>query len=301
MSISGRQVRRNLRSKPSEDINDFNADEVDTGEFAWHRQHTLVAYRLGIGLRFIVTQREFKIVDILWKSLSIYRKNFACFTLLAVVANLPSIHFIQENAAQLRAGELPSPQLWASLSGVLSTSLLGAALSYGTIMEMRGRRAGIMQCVRAGLMRAVPVLAVALLVGMAAGLPTLVLNLPGVIIGIFVMIMLYVAIPVAVVEQSGVLSSLARSRELTSGFRLPIFGLLMLLGAIALVVGMSIQELLQAGPEGELLYVGGVFATQVVVAIVSAVMAAVCYNELRRIKESVSLDALATAQVVSDR
>lgn len=265
----------------------------------WHCPATLVAF-LGPNPRKTVPQKEFNIVEILSKSLSIYRKNFASFTLLAVIVNLPSIHFIHENTTLLLADQLPRPQAWASLTGVLSTSLLGAALTYGSIMEMRGRHAGIVQCIRAGLVRALPVLAVALLVGIAASLPVLILSLPGAIIGLFVLLILYVAIPVAVVEQRSVLSSLSRSRELTSGFRLRIFVLLLLLGAIALLVGMALHQLLPQGPEGEHLYVGATFVAQTVVAIISTILAAVCYNELRRIKEAVSLDFLPTAQVVSE-
>jgi hypothetical protein len=247
-----------------------------------------------------VPSREFKIVDVLKKSFAIYGKNFASFSILALVVNLPALHFIQENTALLRAGEIPAPNLWNSLTSVISSSLLGAALTYGTIMEMRGRHASLFQCIRVGLMRALPVLAVALVVGVAAGLPSLLLGIPGSLIGIFIMILLYVAIPVAVVENSRVLQSLARSRELTAGFRVHIFGLLLLLGAIALVAGMSVQKLFLGPSTGGELYVGAAFVTQVTVSILSAVMAAVSYNELRRIKEVVSLDALATAQVVNE-
>jgi uncharacterized membrane protein len=135
---------------------------------------------------------------------------------------------------------------------------------------------------------------------MAAGLPTLLIGTPGALVGIFVMIILYVAIPVAVVENAGVLTSLSRSNRLTAGYRWHIFGLLLLLGALALVAGMAIQNLLLDLP-GESVYVGAAFLMQVAVSIMSAIMAAVSYNELRRIKESVTLDAaLATAQVVSE-
>lgn len=243
--------------------------------------------------------RQFKIVDVLTKSFSIYGRNFVSFSVLALLVNLPAIHFIQDNAMSLRAGVLPAPQVWASLSGVISTSILGAALTYGSIMEMRGRHAGIWQCVRVGLVRAIPVLAVALLVGLAAGLPALLVGMPGAFIGIFVMIILYVAIPAAVVENSGVIASLKRSAGLTAGFRWHILGLLLLLGALALMGGMSIQEILLDLAEPSL-YVGAAFLMQVAVSIMSAVMAAVSYNELRTIKEATPLGSLATAQVVSE-
>ncbi len=59
--------------------------------------------------------------------------------------------------------------------------------------------------------------------------------------------MLYVAVPVCVIEKQGVIASLSRSRALTKGYRWQIFGLFLLVMVIGFI-GLFILSRLAAAP-----------------------------------------------------
>ena len=64
------------------------------------------------------------------------------------------------------------------------------------------------------------------------GLASILLLIPGIV----VLCMFYVAIPVAVVERMGASDALSRSKALTAGHKMTIFGLTLLSGLVFFVV-----------------------------------------------------------------
>lgn len=182
------------------------------------------------------------------------------------------------------------------LSGLVLGFLLSATLVYGTVLELRGGRAGIFQCISRGLGSLLPVIGIGILVSLIVGLGSLLLIIPGII----AFLMLWVAIPVAVVERPGVMASLSRSRALTKGYRWPLFGLILIL----VILGGIISAI-----AGGIVGLGGFFATGeatspfVLLAInvvvqgfsgaLIAVASAVAYHDLRIAKEGVSAEQIA--------
>lgn len=242
---------------------------------------------------------EFSIGSILGRSFSIFGKNIVSFLLLGVLLHLPSIYIVYDLLAQIESGSWDGEaSILPRLIGLFSGQLLAATLIYGTVMELRGLHAGVGKCIQVGLVRALPVLLTAIVAGLAIGVGFVLLIIPGII----VMTILYVAIPVAVVERPGIMASLSRSGELTRGYRMRIFGLVFIVmgtaGIVNYLISKSVAEsFAESIFAGETPSIGGMLyaATgfEIVIAILGAVISAVVYHDLRAIKDGVNIDELA--------
>ena len=107
--------------------------------------------------------------------------------------------------------------------------------------------------------------------------------------GIIVACMLYVAVPVCVIEKAGVFESLNRSGELTRGYRWQIFALWALVTVIAGIAQIVLSWFVGVTLWGKLL----TFGWQVFAAAFGAVLVAVIYHDLRVTKEGIDIDSLA--------
>jgi hypothetical protein len=91
-----------------------------------------------------------------------------------------------------------------------------------------GSKATLGECLATGLRRSLPLLGVAFLSGLGIGFGLLLLVVPGV----FLLLMWSVAAPVTVAERRGVIESMGRSSELTSGARWNILALFLIIWVI---------------------------------------------------------------------
>jgi len=164
------------------------------------------------------------------------------------------------------------------------------------INGFNGKTTSFSQAFDVGVKMFLPLLGLAIIAGLGAGLASLALIVPGVIVAV----MWSVASPAVVVEQRGVFESLQRSRDLTRGYRWNVFGLMVIYVILSWIIGAAVGALgLATG--------GGFFdgspnlwvnmASGVVVNILSAVVAsagvAALYYELRTVKEGAGPEALA--------
>ncbi len=241
--------------------------------------------------RVPATGAEFRIGAVLSKTFSILTRQFGKFFLLSLLPMIPVLLFtlFAFSSGGRGSAALAGASFWGGLIGIITFILqivAQATTLYGAFQEMRGQPFTIGESFEVGMRRAAPVVGVALLAGIAAGLASLLLVVPGII----VMCMFYVAVPVCVIEKLGVTSSLGRSRALTKGYRWPIFGLVLLIvivGFIALfVIGFVASGSIIAS---QLVH----FAWQVVATTFGAVLAAVIYHDLRAAKEGVDIGKLA--------
>lgn len=172
---------------------------------------------------------EFSIDDVIGASFRVLFDNFAVFLSLAVLADLPSY-------LPLLLGDPGS----AAMAGVRSFTLLlldvalGAVLvgafCHGTEQHLRKRPVIFADCLSQGRRSFLPVLFVLLLTTVSAGAAALLLVVPGLV----VMTVLWVALPAAAIERSGVIASFRRSAELTKGCRWRVCALLLMtIGAMA--------------------------------------------------------------------
>lgn len=248
---------------------------------------------------YVVT--EFRVGEVLDQGLKVFGRNFVSFLVLGL------IYFGVVSLAGVLIGayvgvEIPEGEVTEVGGGVLLVFavtffltflmffLLTATVTYGTYSEMRGQRVGPVACISNGLRLVFPVLGVGIVSTLAIGVGFLLLVIPGLII----MTMLWIAIPVAVVERPGVGASLKRSSELTRGYRMPIFSIILILGLLNTAVNLLLEAI--AGVDSVLFAVLGT-----VIAIgflmLQSVMLAVGYVHLRSVKEGIGVDE---RDVVSD-
>jgi hypothetical protein len=108
--------------------------------------------------------------------------------------------------------------------GLVLSTLCQAVVLYGAFQAMRGKRVDLIESMRVGLRRFLPVVGVAITVTVLGFLGLIAFVVPGLIC----FTRWFVAIPACVVEERGVSSSVMRSAELTRGYRWKIFSLMAL-------------------------------------------------------------------------
>lgn len=237
---------------------------------------------------------EFSIGSILGRSFSIFGKNIVSFVILGILLHLPSLYMAYDIVTQIESGAWNGESgLLPRLIGFFSGQMLAATLIYGTVMELRGMHAGVGKCIQVGLVRALPVMLTAIVAGLAIGVGLVLLIVPGII----VMTILYVAIPVAVVERPGIMASLSRSSELTGGYRMRIFGLVCVVFGSAVFINYLLTDMATDAflkdPSSIGTYLYAETGIAIFFAILGAIISGVVYHDLRAIKDGVNIDELA--------
>ena len=233
----------------------------------------------------------FRVGDALSKTFSVFGGKLGSFLLLALVPLIPVLVLnLMTPGVQPLVG--PAAQRAATLTGVstLLTIILGivaqAMTLYAAFQQMAGRPFSIAQSLGVGFARLVPVFCVAILGALFTGVAMILLVVPGII----VLCMLYVAVPVCVIEKPGIFASLDRSAKLTKGSRWQIFGLLALASIVSGVAQIILNVFLGLFTIwGKLLNFGWL----VIATSFGAVLVAVVYHDLRMSKEGMDTNNLA--------
>lgn len=193
----------------------------------------------------------------------------------------------------------PTAALLTGLAAVpvslVTSALLQAAIIYGTVNDLNGRRASLGDSLGVGFRLLLPLIGLAILTTLAMAAGFLLFIVPAVLVALA----FAVATPVEVVERVGVFAAMGRSAELTRNHRGAIFGLFVLYAIVSFVV--SIGGSVLAALVGSLSPLGFVRAsylvvtplTQSVVALIGAAGVASVYYELRNIKEGIGPEVLA--------
>lgn len=245
----------------------------------------------------------FSLGDIVKTTLAVYFNNLAAFLPLSLIVLVPTflVVLLPESSSFNDPPSLPDPgvdpvaayeamfpyyvvAVREGLVGMLFGFLLHAALAYGVVRHLRGGQAGFLESLVQFAGCAAAALAVAVIVTAATSIGFVLLIVPGV----WLTLVLWVALPALVVERGG-LRAIARSAELTRGFRLPIFGLAVILVAAQLVVGNVAGWIVSNTlPDGFPSWC----AMQLVVVVMSGIYAtavAVTYHDLRVLKDARSV------------
>ncbi|WP_299422254.1 hypothetical protein [Sphingomonas bacterium] len=247
------------------------------------------------------TGRSVSIGRILSRTFSAIGSNpGVMLTIAFVFGALPStaISYYQQTLAEpLRTGALRPRDYFiilalSALANMVLNLIVQGGLVRATMTAAEGDRATLGECLGTGLRRALPLLGVAILGGLGISLGFLLLIVPGVIL----YLMWSVVGPVVVVERHGVIGSLSRSSELTSGAKGSIFALMLivwvvLIGATmvsgaAMVAIYGVQGLARAVQDGlpiAFLIVQGLIAT--VTTVFASAIPTALYVELREWKE----------------
>ena len=246
----------------------------------------------------LTAEPGFRMGAVLGRGFRILRRNLGAFWVLCAIVVSPPFALI------VILGDVRQEQFWdlayagiaAAILGTVLAYIATAALVYGTVQQLRGQTIGIGACIGRGLATMLPVLGVALLAGILVILGLAVLVVPGILL----MVMLWVVVPVAVVERPGVVASLRRSADLTKGFRWQILGILALLLVIevaaATAVKVFIGQVFVALGGGAAGWWAGVAVDWVLEAFftaLAAVIGAVGYHDLRVAKEGLDTEQIA--------
>jgi len=254
---------------------------------------SLPAGRFGAG--------EFRVGHVFSRAWSVFSGNFLTFMVVTGIASLPPLLFPKPvpGAPVDPYGNIGMTIFTLFLMIVLGT-LSQAIVLYGAFQDMRGRPVSLADCFRVGLHRFLPIVGLAIIMGLGVMLASFLFIVPGFII----YMMWFVATPVCVVEQLGPIRSLGRSRELTKGHRWKLFGLSLLILIPALIIGSVIVAVMAfLLGTGALTVLPGAFASplgQLVNLIWSAawgafyaVLIVVTYHDLRVAKEGIDTDQIA--------
>lgn len=242
----------------------------------------------------------FQIGSVLGTSIRALARNFVAFFMIAALVFTPvllcMLYWIdgmnRAGSFAESSGQIQNFTLVITMLSVLAGSLVTAALTYGVVMDVQGQRISTGSCLSNGLLRALPALGVVIASSIAIMGGMMLLIVPGVIVAC----MLYVAVPASVMERPGIFGALRRSRELTAGHRLEVFGILLLLGVtriIVLKVSSSSSALSSLEDVKHFAYVQ--IGIDAVFAAVGAVIASTAYCALRREKEGSFTTRLGTA------
>jgi uncharacterized membrane protein len=229
------------------------------------------------------------------RSFGILGRNAPIFVPLGALAALPNLlpHLWRlQFQYGLKPGEVV---VWTNteypglqLLGFLLSLCVEAVVVYGAFQDMRGNKVRLGESFWVGLSRILPVIVASIGVGAVMGLGVLLLVIPGLI----AMAMLYVTIPVCVVERLGPFKSMDRSASLTKGYRWKVFGVALLPALVGAIVIAVISAALRPLAESMALVIGQFLCEAFLVAY-QAIVAVVTYHDLRVAKEGVDIDRIA--------
>jgi hypothetical protein len=223
--------------------------------------------------------QSFGVLGVLRTSVRVFSQNIVAFTLIASIIYGPVLVL-----------QLVQPSNFVVSHPVLVDTfldaLIGAAITYGVIMELHGTRPSYRRCVTRGLAGLLPALGAAFLSFVAISIGLVLLVIPGLI----VMMNVFVAIPVAVTEKPGMMASLRRSHDLVDGHRLKLFALVLIMWGVSFGMTQMLDDIL--GSDAAVFVAIGVSA---LLGVFNAVTAAVAYTHLRNLKDGTQLPEIAQA------
>ena len=222
--------------------------------------------------------------NVLSRSFSVWMRGFLPLTAIGVGFQIP-FHFLESGRILLGDGYWSRGFLTWQALGLLSLMLPAAAMAHSVRERLQGRPTPLLTTLLIGPLKgliALPVVAVMALV-VALGLQVLIVP------GLVVLCLVWVAVPVTVLEVTGPVRALLRSVRLTRGVRWRIFGiqalLVVLWFALAQVVGLVflvVPGIL--GNPAELLGLAFVGATGMI-STWGGIAVTVSYHDLTGLKE----------------
>jgi hypothetical protein len=250
---------------------------------------------------------EFRVGRVFSRSIGILSRHFGKFFLLTAIATAPSLILLVIGLSSFKPTVGPTGV--PNISGAMIAAVVGggllwvvlyllsqAVVLYGAFQDMRGKPFSIGVSLKWGLARLLPIIGLSICMVVAIGIGSILLVVPGFI----VLSMLYVSLPVCVVEKLGAFESMGRSAALTKGYRWRIFGIYLLLTLIVGIIGGVVQ--VAAGVVVHLAAVGAIgsiiagvvnFAWNALAGAFQAVVAVVAYHDLRVMKEGVDVEQIA--------
>ena len=238
-------------------------------------------------------ESDFRVGRVLGRAGTIFSQNFVIFFLVALVAAAPTVLLIQRNA-DVMVGGTPSAGLLLMIGiGVVLAMVLGmisqAVMLHAAFQAMRLRPVSLGNSLKVGLARVIPILLLAIVMGVLLMLGFLALVVPFFIL----LTMWWVATPACVVERTGPWTSLKRSAALTKGHRWKVFGLILLLFVINIVVS-QILEVVVLLVGSDILSILARLLWGALYGAYNAIAVVMTYHDLRVAKEGIDIEQIAS-------
>ena len=248
--------------------------------------------------------QRFDMGRVVKRTLGVIGGNIVTLSVLSLLAGIPYLAVVWTTGQfeqSVRESPFDSSALvflalsW--LAYLIGSFLQQASITHATIAYLNGRPVSRADCLATAFSSVVQLVLIAVLLFLAL-IPSLLLL---VIPAIMLMMMWIVAVPACVVERTGVLGSFGRSRELTSGYRWPIFWLYIVFAVVMIVVvvvagaviGVSVFAAAGEVPTSSLQMAIETIVTTISSTVFSALIASI-YYELRQLKDGIGPEALAS-------
>jgi hypothetical protein len=273
----------------------------------------------GTGMT-LTSNSQFRVGDVIGQSFQTTLRNIVPFGILAIIAaaimfviytlvsSIFGLSVMPMEPGMMEPG-MGAPEIGPGFFiGFLVFELLAlavylsfmTAITYGTFQDLRGHSVGIGTLIQSSIALVGPAITTFLLVigiFLVAAIVAIILQFIPIIgqiatavMFVFLYIIFWVVIPVAVIERPGPVASLKRSVALTEGHRWKILGIFLL------VIAISIAAMIVAMIFNFLGLVVGMIVLAVLYAallIFTAVLVAVGYYKLRAAKEGADLGDIA--------
>ncbi|MGQ2991920.1 MAG: hypothetical protein ACT6RD_13675 [Brevundimonas sp.] len=248
------------------------------------------------------TYGSFDLGRVIQRTFKAIQQNWAVFTIASVI--LVGVPTLLQTYGQTNMGgayDFSGTNLAITAIGwvlwIVGTYMLQGIVVKVTVSGLNGKAMGLAPAFEAGIKLFLPLLGLGIIAGLGMTLGFILLIVPGIILAV----MWSASTGAVVVEGRGVFESLQRSRDLTRGYRWPIFGLAVIYFVVSMVIGLLVVGVGAA--------TGGSFtdgspnlavnmATSAISNILSGVIggagAAALYYELRSVKEGVGPEHLAS-------
>jgi hypothetical protein len=225
---------------------------------------------------------KFSVDDVLGTSVKLLFRNAPRFFLFTVIAYAPLLvwgAFVAQGVGVTKAQleNFENGTLWLR---IVLDAFSASAIVVAVDASLRGERAGLGRCLATGARRVLPALLLLIVVTVAVMLATTLLIVPG----LMVLCVSYVAVPVSVLERPGLFASIDRSRALTLGHRMKIFGMLLLVWLVMFILLVVLFAIFDGNDHGPA-YVWSFLGFETLVGTASSVVCAVTYVRLRDLEE----------------
>lgn len=235
---------------------------------------------------------DFNIGEVVNRTVKTTQRNIGVFIgLSAILVGAPAffIGLFQSDPANV-SGTLAIAGIVAMLVNFVTTYILQGAIIRGAIVDFNGGRANFADCMQTGLRHAAALFGIAILITFGVMIGMVALIVPGIIVAI----MWAVAVPVRIVEDTGIMASLRRSRELTKGARWNLFWLFLIYVVVSMVVSMVSAVPFAFAAESPILLAFLNVVITVILSVIGAVGVSAVYYELRSKKEGIGAEQLAS-------
>ena len=229
---------------------------------------------------------DFRIGRVFSRTFTLLSRNFPIYFAIAAVGSVPMLLFKKTSIPLI--DDSVTLSLIAGILMFLLGPLTQAIILHVAFQDMRGLPVSLAAAVRAAFSRILPLIGLAICMGLAIAVGVLLLIVPALIL----MSMWYVANSVCIVERLGVFASMERSSALTKGHRWAIFGTWLLLVIVGAILAHIVDAVLGLSGSAGLVTAGSAAWSAFGTAF-SIVFAVVVYHDLRVAKEGIDTRQIA--------